>query len=465
MNTILFISDDFRSSDLLTFLRSHYKGRVKLAPDFDQGLKDVFDNRPSGVFIQSEISGISGETVARHIKTLLRTEAPRIVLVHTAPLKPQGGKKWFDDSLDFNQSADELAHALRECVLAISPGLWVDDAVGESGAADEAIAEPAIDEPAIDEPAVDAAPSAGDEAAQEIDATEENAAPEFEFNSWDVPALPTERHAPVEDAAPVYVAAAPAVAEVVPVAVNVVTPPPAAPVEPVPEADPAPAPPRTAPSVADFSAPPVAAKQKPRPAVPPFRATGSSPARAGRKSLRMPLLAVLLMMASAAAAYFLLHPGKPSQPAAAVAPSVPSASTPSAPPADAPAPTADPAPEHPASATQLPTFIPTKERDEAFSRANPGWERYRGKGMEFRVYRESGAVKAVQVIAAGKGGIAESYVAMVLRELTGSEDRTDPARRKKDGYLVESARTAGNGEIVVYRGKGGTIRGIVLSLS
>lgn len=92
MNTILFISDDFRSGDLLTFLRSHYKGRVKLAPDFDQGLKDVFDNRPSGVFIQSEISGISGETVARHIKTLLRTEAPRIILVHTAPLKPLGGK-------------------------------------------------------------------------------------------------------------------------------------------------------------------------------------------------------------------------------------------------------------------------------------------------------------------------------------------------------------------------------------
>ncbi|AJY68909.1 hypothetical protein KIP69_12655 [Geobacter sulfurreducens] len=460
MNTILFISDDFRSSDVLTFLRSHYKGRVKLAPDFDQGLKDVFDNRPSGVFIQSEISGISGETVARHIKTLLRTEAPRIILVHTAPLKPQGGKKWFDDSLDFNQSADELAHALRECVLAISPGLWVDDAIGESVAAGEAVAEPAIDESAID-----AAPSAGDEAAQEIDAAEEDAAPEFEFNSWDVPALPTEMHAPVEDEAPVCVAAAPAVAEVVPVAVDVVTPPPAAPAESVPETDPAPAPPRTAPSVADFSAPPVAAEQKPRPAVPPFRATGSSPARAGRKSLRMPLLAVLLVMASSAAAYFLLHPGKPSQPAAAVAPSAPSAATPSAPPAGAPAPTAEPDPAHPVSATHLPTFIPTKERDEAFSRANPGWERYRGKGMEFRIYRESGAVKAVQVIAAGKGGIAESYVAMVLRELTGSEDRTDPARRKKDGYLVESARTAGNGEIVVYRGKGGTIRGIVLSLS
>ncbi|BEH09406.1 MULTISPECIES: hypothetical protein [Geobacter] len=461
MNTILFISDDFRSGDLLTFLRSHYKGRVKLAPDFDQGLKDVFDNRPSGVFIQSEISGISGETVARHIKTLLRTEAPRIILVHTAPLKPLGGKKWFDDSLDFNQSADELAHALKECVLAISPDLWVDDAAGESNAVDDAVAEPAIAEPPVD-----AAPSAGDEAAREIDAAED-AAPEFEFNSWDVPVLPTERHAPVEDAAPVYVAAAPVVAEVVPVAVDVVTPPPAAPAEPVQETDPAPAPvpPRPAPSVADFSAPPVAAKQKPRPAVPPFAATGSLPAPAGRKSLRMPLLAVLLVMASAAAAYFLLHTGKPSQPAAAVAPSAPSATTPSAPPAGAPAPTAEPAPAQPAPATHLPAFIPTKERDEAFSRANPGWERYRGKGMEFRVYRESGTVKAVQVIAAGKGGIAESYVAMVLRELTGSEDRTDPARRKKDGYLVESARTAGNGEIVVYRGKGGTIRGIVLSLS
>lgn len=463
MNTILFISDDFRTGELLASLRSHCKGRVKLAPDFDQGLKDVFDNRPAGVFIQSEISGISGETVARHIKTLLRTEAPRIILVHTAPLKPQGGKKWFDDSLDFNQPAHELARALKECVLAISPDLWGDDAAESSAVAAAVVGH-------ADAAAFDAEQPVGEEAAEGPGASGD-AAPEFEFNSWDVPALLTEMPAPaggtgsspgggvapVEEPAPVPVAAAPGVAEVVPVAVDVSAPATAAQAKPAPAAEPAPMYPRPAPSVADFSALSAAAKQKPRSMVSPRAAAGPSPATAARRSLWLPLLAVLLVMATAAAAYVLLHQGKPSQPAAAVAPS--------ALPADAPASTAGPAPARPAPAAQLPPFIPAGERDEAFSRANPGWERYLGKGMEFRLYRESGAVKAVQVIAAGREGIAESYVATVLRELTGSEDRTGPVRRNKDGYLFESARTSGNGEIVVYRDKGGTIRGIVLSLS
>jgi flagellar FliL protein len=488
MNTILFISDDFRTSELLAALRHHFKGRVKLAPDFDQGLKDVFDNRPSGVFIQSEISGISGETVARHIKTLLRTEAPRIILVHTAPLKLQGGKKWFDDSLDFNLPAEELMVALKERILAISPDQWQDDD------RDEAAVNPSASSAPADAGAEAVAPP--DVATRGGDAAEANAGPsedapfEFEFNHWDVPVTPEQRAvssgaesghgvetadsladedevfavahfessavemSPAEDLPATSVSAA---AGTETVAAEVV-PPPQAPkqvaVTPAAKVEPADVSSRPAPSVADFSAPVDSAGKAARTTVPPLATTPPPAGKTIRIPLWLPLAAVLLVVASAAA-YFLTWP-KTTAPQKTVS-AAPAPSTVVPVPAPAAAKSVSPSP--------LPSFIPAKGRDETFSRRNPGWERYRGNGLEFRLFREAEAVRAVQVIAVGKGGIAESLVTTVLRELTGSEDRTGPSRHNKDGYLVESAKTSAGGEIVVYRDKRGKIRGIVLSLS
>lgn len=488
MNTILFISDDFRTSELLAALRHHYKGRVKLAPDFDQGLKDVFDNRPSGVFIQSEISGISGETVARHIKTLLRAEAPRIILVHTAPLKLQGGKKWFDDSLDFNLPAEELMVALKERIQAISPDQWQDDDRDDAAATLPASAAP-VDAGAEAAAPPDVATHGGDEAGSNAGPSED--APfEFEFNHWDVPVTPEHRAVPfgaesvhgveTSDSLPdkdevcgvapsessavemspaedLPATSAPATAGTDGVAAEVV-PPPQAPkqmaVTLAAKVDPDDVPTRPAPSVADFSAPVDATEKAVRTTVPPLATTPPPAGKTIRIPLWLPLVAVLLVVASAAA-YFLTWPKTTAPQKTVSAAPAPSTVVPASAPAAAKA----------VSPSPLPSFIPAKGRDETFSRRNPGWERYRGNGLEYRLFREAEAVRAVQVIAVGKGGIAESLVPTVLRELTGSEDRTGPSRHSKDGYLVESAKTSTGGEIVVYRDKRGKIRGIVLSLS
>jgi len=116
-------------------------------------------------------------------------------------------------------------------------------------------------------------------------------------------------------------------------------------------------------------------------------------------------------------------------------------------------------------AATLPSFVPQAGKDAEFSRKNPGWERYKGNAVEFRLYREQGRLTAVQIISRGKKGLSEGLVTRAVRELTGSEVRTITGRQQKGGLLVEEARLARSSQILIYRGTGGVIRGVVITLS
>lgn len=469
MISILFISDDARAAELLALLKPHCRARMRLSADFDQGLKEVFDNRPAAVFIQNSISGISGETVARHIKTLLRGDAPRIVLAHRDSLKLQGGKKWFDDTFDFSLADQELLASFRNQLVAIAPDQWQE-----------------TDVPDETPPSADAAPIGTGDAA--------GPAPDFEFFDWETAPAPPEPEPPCPPAVPADAVSVPeSPAEVFsrseqepaavelpapPTAVAAATcPPPEPPVPPVvvpppappivtaaaeqrPVAEPAPAP--AAPSGVGDNVPPAAV---PEPsfewaAIPsPEYETGST--RQGvRLSLWLPLTALALAAVVGGALFFLrptsspvIPPAKRS-PAQTPAPAVP-ATGPAKPVALPPA-----APKQSA----LPSFVPAAGLDPGFAKANPGWERYLGKTMEFRLFREKGALRAVQVIGRHGAAIPASFVATVSKELLGDTVRGRLARQRKAGYLVEQGRFGGKGEIALYRQKGGAIRGIVVSL-
>ena len=173
------------------------------------------------------------------------------------------------------------------------------------------------------------------------------------------------------------------------------------------------------------------------------------------------LVVALLFVVAAGGTYYLYRGGK-FFPMLAKRPGAPAAPAPAAVTAKGP-PAQPPAVKVPAAT--LPSFVPQAGKDAEFSRKNPGWERYKGNAVEFRLYREQGRLTAVQIISRGKKGLSEGLVTRAVRELTGSEVRTITGRQQKGGLLVEEARLARSSQILIYRGTGGVIRGVVITLS
>lgn len=115
--------------------------------------------------------------------------------------------------------------------------------------------------------------------------------------------------------------------------------------------------------------------------------------------------------------------------------------------------------------TELPDFIPRAGFDKQYSAANPGWERYKGEVTEFKVFREKGTIKAIQVIDRGGKGVPESFMKAVLRQVSKKPAFVPAATEKKEGYEIQRGQLADNTiRIVCYRDeRGGTIRAFVLT--
>lgn len=494
MLTILFISDDTRVADLVARFQPTLKARMRLALDFDQGLKEVFDNRPAAVFIQGNISGISGETVARHIKTLLRTDAPRVVLMHAVPLSAQGAKKWFDDTVDLSLPPTELLEQFSRLLREIAPTHW------------------------LDHDDVPAAPAANDSETGAAGLPRAVPSPSGESDTfdWESPASPVFAGAPSTPAQPVSrvtggeqecplagllpstpdtVEGSEALGEMFPgapirdVMPSIIeettttqslfaqrpeSPPVERPAEPslareaAPKAEPPPLSPperddseeRFAALLSDFSAEKPAGRKTEWVTIPPpDEADGTS----GRR-LTLWSIAIVVLLVGAVVGGSLLMKGKggsrekPSGSGNALAP-------PPAPPAPAPTPAPKSTPAvNAVPVAQLPSFVPKGGKDRGYGKAHPGWERYLSNGIEYRLFREGGKLKAVQILARRGSPIPESLLETAVRELTGSGSPIVSSRTKKGGYHRESGRIEGKGEVVVYRKNGG-IRGIVVTLA
>lgn len=493
MITILFISDDSRVADLIARIRPRLKARMRLALDFDQGLKEVFDNRPSAVFIQGDISGISGETVARHIKTLLRTDAPRVVLIHSSPLAVQGTKKWFDDTVDFSLPQTELVEQFRLRLKEIAPDHWLEQDDVQTGSVESIPAASVTDaspsqlpsfgefEPfdweapgnaaiaAVPPPSVASTPDgAGDQGGAPT--AEIPQAPEGTVAEAPAPNAPS----PAPELREVMPSLSEESAPVQPAVQGRLSPPPADTASqalPPRDAKPAPLPQSSPPPrgetpddrfaafLDDFGAERPVGGHAEWVAIPPpgqefERATGP------RLTLWSAAVVVLLIGAVVGGALLLKGEGKKKATAARPAATVP----PPVRPSSGPAPAAKIAPAvKTAPVAGLPSFVPASGKDKGYGKAHPGWERYRGGGIEYRLFREQGRLKAVQVIALRGKPIPETLAAAVVKELMGSESRTVSSRTKKGGYRLESGRVDRKGEVVIYR-KGGGIRGIVVTL-
>jgi hypothetical protein len=114
--------------------------------------------------------------------------------------------------------------------------------------------------------------------------------------------------------------------------------------------------------------------------------------------------------------------------------------------------------------TRLPDFIPSYGMDKQYSAVNPGWERYKGQVTEFKVFREKGSIKAIQVIDRGGHGVPESFMKGVLRQVAKKPNFVLESSEKKDGYEIQRGNIAGNLKVVYYRDEqGGHLRAFVMT--
>ncbi|WP_224984782.1 hypothetical protein [Geomonas agri] len=127
-----------------------------------------------------------------------------------------------------------------------------------------------------------------------------------------------------------------------------------------------------------------------------------------------------------------------------------------------------PAPAAPTATAQaagsFPGFVPKVPADAAYAAAHPGWELYRGDHKEFRIYREQGKVRAIQVLPEGKNDLNEGTLGRYFKEATGADLPPDGETRAQNGIAVETRKAQNGAEIAIYRTSDPHIVGIVLQL-
>jgi hypothetical protein len=99
----------------------------------------------------------------------------------------------------------------------------------------------------------------------------------------------------------------------------------------------------------------------------------------------------------------------------------------------------------------LPSFLPRQAADSDYGKANPGWERYQGPLTEFRIFREKGLIRAIQIIDRGGQGISPGLLSSVLTEIAGSRQYVVETTEQKGTYLIEKGRVINGDRIIVYR--------------
>ena len=99
----------------------------------------------------------------------------------------------------------------------------------------------------------------------------------------------------------------------------------------------------------------------------------------------------------------------------------------------------------------LPSFLPRQDADRDYGKANPGWERYQGPVTEFRIFREKGLIRAIQIIDRGGQGISPGLLSSVLTEITGSRHYVVETTEQKESYQVEKGSVLTGDRIIVYR--------------
>jgi len=525
MLNLLFISDSPKAGYVKKILQPVLKVRIDVVTDFDHGLKEVFEKRPSTVCIQDQIGGVTGESVARHIKMLLGSGAPSFILLHAGSGKVKAIKGLYEHLVDLSQSDEAVAEDMKNTLQSLLGEQW------------EKIYIPPEQVPASAKPAVTVSGEVREDTERLASVFSPNLEP-YDFSVVDehppvtvvpgtisegtFPVVPSEtsrEHEMVsgtvesdraqalnddlaeillmqarEDRTDEGTAPVPSVfdnPENIMAGMSQTQPElPVVPASPVPPA--VQPPPRlvTAPfvplenAVGTRSARQVSAPN-PKPEV---------------KVAAAPIIRPQTPATSPAAEFVISQNSPPVEDhisedlllgfeehsrskslrmrrtlAIALGCIVCAAAAwyfinrdpfnvlSGAKQAPVAIAVAVPTPV-PKKIPQLPAFIPKDGHDTVFASKNPGWERYVDQRNEFRVFTATGRIQAVQVLAVKDVPIPESLITSVVQECTGKQEYQITSRNKKAGLRVEIGSVQDKGEIMIYR-QNGAVKAFVVSVN
>ena len=99
----------------------------------------------------------------------------------------------------------------------------------------------------------------------------------------------------------------------------------------------------------------------------------------------------------------------------------------------------------------VPSFVPQSSLDTAYGKNHPGWERYQTAATEFRVYRQGGAIRAIQIIDRSGKGVPPGLFTSALNEIASSRHYLVEGKERKGSFLIEKGQLAQGAKIIVYR--------------
>ncbi|WP_298271646.1 hypothetical protein [Geobacter sp.] len=438
MVTILLIADQDRLERLFNFTGESPRIGFRISRSLRQGILDIAEAPPAFLFIQNHLSGLSGEIIARHLVAEIAGRRPLVTLFGEGNgCVPVPGV--VDACLDISRPDEELVAAIIGLI---------------SNNADSAVESSSPSEPvnnAVAPPAAGAGetPPPSD-ARPKAPATEEPPPKKTEASPFDR----TLQSALDDTAAPV--------------------------------------------SLAELEGPATLGLPSEGAAKPPGTSNGVLRSRGRARTRQLPLyLASAGILAAGVILFIILMPAPkpalspksaPANQGAGIAtkPPAATASVTAAPPGSAPPakinapPTSAPMVEKKAPAAlqkhsepapsravrglaTLPGFIPREGLDKKFGTSHPGWERYQGARTEFKIYRESTGIKAVQAIDRSGIGIPESFLRGAIAQMTRTRDFTIGEREIQGKFQVEKGTVASGARLVIYRtGPKGSIRAFVV---
>ncbi len=437
MNSVIIICDDPRIALVRETLQPLLTAKICVVANFDAGLKVVFEKQPLVVFIQDEIDGVRGETVSRHVKSLLQGNAPQFITLDHAAVFP-GLVRDFNDGINLNHPVEELITVFRKHLLKLSGISW-------TGQAPQASARPA--------------PPPSADRVYELPLLERHGVPVSEQSSDSL--LPVLEYPPLVLVVDPFSADSNDSKEPPASALPLLDAPSDLPVS-LPRLMPIPAarecllfpavelPPPVVPAPAEVASP-LSLPERPR-------MTGRSsgrlpfPVNSAPERSRVSHKTLVALLFAAGLILFISFGARPLGDAVISISSHPrsAAATPDNPP--------------PNAGRKVPSFIPKGGFDPFYGSDRPGWEHYISKRREYFIFRQQKEIKALQMVALKNGALSHPFVSSALLELCGSATIVSSSRSIRDGYLIQQGESATGAGVTIYKKReSGEIRALVIT--
>jgi len=439
MLNLLIISNNSQAWRIQEFTRRLINVNVDIASDFDLGLEAVLEKRPAAVIIQERIWNVGAEGLVKHVQLLLGAGAPSFLLLHDSNPAARPVEGLFEHAIDMNLPEPGLT---RETLLALRDVCDNDWNMVATEQAMHLLGETSgvtIREKAPEPPGL-----------TEHDAPR-HVPDRLQSVGQNISSDRTRADTPVADVA----------APAKPVECDTLLEPPVSPVPPRPAGQ----------GASDGTAPSPVTRAEDSPPAPDFEfvlsdaeamrnlgifESDGQPIRESRGTSsgfrRSLLVAGLVLSVAAAAAGYMVwrHPdrgeapreNRPSSGPNAVAPPV---STPGNQPR-----AASPRPA-PSPSQSVPSFVSPQGRDIGYSTTRPGWERYLDNNRDVRIFRVSGRIAAIQVLARPGREIADPFLRGALKELAGNGEPTTVSYEQRERGVIQRCRVGQRADLLLYR--------------